>query len=94
MAADTDIIRAIDALRVVEDFLIAGKCPPGVRPIILEKLADILAYDDRPLVFRSRLTHRVDRGGVPLLYAPDYATALEYARRHGGKVKTNLRMVH
>lgn len=90
--ADTQIIACIDALRVVEDFLIAGKCPPGIRPIILEKLADILAYDDRPLIFRTKMTHRVDRGRMTIFYGPDYESALGYARRHGGKVKTNLRL--
>lgn len=93
MNQDRDIVKAIEAIRVVEDFLIAGKCPPGVRPIILEKLADILAYDERPLVLRTKLTHRVDRGRIGIFFGPSFQAALEFAKRHGGKVKTNLRVI-
>lgn len=88
-----NIIRAINALHIVEDFLIAGKCPKGVRPIIIEKLADILAFDTRPQILHARLTHRVDYKGLTLMFATSRKEAERYAKRNCGKVITNLRSV-
>lgn len=87
-----NIVRAVAALRVIEDFLLAHKCPPGVRPIVLEKLADILAYNGKPQVFNMPITHRVDRAKITI-FMGCHADALDFASRHGGKVKTNLRLI-
>jgi hypothetical protein len=65
-AENENILRAIDALRVVQDFLIAGKCPPGVRPFVLERLADILAYDEKALSFPV-WTRRITGKGFDIL---------------------------
>lgn len=88
----THINDLITAHRLVTDFLITGRCPEGIRPEFMDKLADLLVAIPKRREMPGQLSgqhYRAVRDGVVTVWTNDINTA----RRHG-KVKANfLRLV-